>query len=270
MHRIALKLAYLGTGFHGFQRQPGLRTVEDELISALKKADVIYDTKRSDYSIAGRTDRGVHALGNVVSFNTSSKFIINHVNNYLPEDIRIIGISNVSSDFNPRFANDRHYRYLLYIEDEIDLDLMILASKKFEGTHNFQNFSKKSDRSSIRTINKLKISPQDDFLIIDVWGESFLWNMVRKIVSILLMVGKLEITISEMVNLFVQSSNKFNIQPAPSNSLILMDVKYNSIDFEYDYYAKSKFMTYLNKKFKSIYSQALAEKNMITTLKEYY
>ena len=91
MENVALKVAYIGTHFHGFQRQPNLKTVEGEILNALKKADLIDNIKNSGYSIAGRTDRGVHALGNVIAFRTDGEVIINHINDFLPQNIRILG-----------------------------------------------------------------------------------------------------------------------------------------------------------------------------------
>lgn len=75
MRKVALKVAYIGTDFHGFQRQPDNKTVEGELISALREANLIDDLKDSGYAIAGRTDRGVHALGNVISFRSDGNII---------------------------------------------------------------------------------------------------------------------------------------------------------------------------------------------------
>ena len=82
MRKVALKVAYIGTDFHGFQRQPDFKTVEGELIDALKNANLIDNPKDSGYAIAGRTDRGVHALGNVISFRTPEEVIINQINDF--------------------------------------------------------------------------------------------------------------------------------------------------------------------------------------------
>jgi len=269
MDILALKIAYLGTPFHGFQRQPGLRTVEGELIQALKKSGMIEDTRTSEFSIAGRTDSGVHALGNVVSFKTSNKLRINHVNSFLSDDIRILASSKVLNEFNPRFARQRHYRYLLLPDEELDLELMKKASVRFEGTHNFQKFSKKSERNPIRKINQLRISRKNDYLIIDVYGESFLWNMVRKIVTVLLMIGKSQLNLLELDKLFDPSfkSSKINIQPMPAPGLILMGVEYDNLNFEYNEYAKEKFFNYLSREYLSNYTLVLAEKNMMNVLK---
>ena len=84
MKRTALKIGYIGTNFHGFQRQPDLRTVEEELIYHLRKLDYIDDLKKSRFRIAGRTDAGVHSLGNVISFQSEKEVRVNEINNSLP------------------------------------------------------------------------------------------------------------------------------------------------------------------------------------------
>jgi tRNA pseudouridine38-40 synthase len=137
MRKVALKVAYIGTDFHGFQRQPDLKTVEGELIEALKNANLIDNPKDSGYAIAGRTDRGVHALGNVISFRTPEEVIINQINDFLPKSIRILAKAGVRFGFKPRFAKRRHYRYTVVNKDHLDLDKIKEASKIFEGTHDF-------------------------------------------------------------------------------------------------------------------------------------
>ena len=79
MKRTALKIGYIGTNFHGFQRQPDLRTVEEELIYHLRKLNYIDDLKKSRFRIAGRTDAGVHSLGNVISFQSEKDVRVNEI-----------------------------------------------------------------------------------------------------------------------------------------------------------------------------------------------
>ena len=135
MKRTALKIGYIGTNFHGFQRQPDLRTVEEELIYHLRKLGYIDDLKKSRFRIAGRTDAGVHSLGNVISFQSEKEVRVNEINNSLPEDIQILAKAPVRFGFKPRYAEMRQYRYVLF---KSDLDskkqqpeqLMILKSPK--------------------------------------------------------------------------------------------------------------------------------------------
>lgn len=270
MCKVALKVAYIGTNFYGFQRQPKKRTVEEELLNAFKKSDVLIDPQKSEYSIAGRTDRGVHALGNVVSFTPDSDVIINRINDYLSKEIRIIGKTDVDNDFNPRFATNRFYRYVL-VDDplndrDIDLDKMIEASQIFIGTHNFHNFSKKNQRIPIRTVRDVKVLEKNDLIFVDVVGESFLWNMVRKMVRVLLNVGIGEMEPGD-VEEFLDPSLQAAILPMPPDGLILMDVKYDGVKFEHNRYAENRFMKTLKKEYLQKKTLASVYTELMKTLK---
>ena len=248
MIRVALKVAYLGTDFYGFQRQPGLRTVEGELISAFQESGAIGNLGQSNYSIAGRTDRGVHALGNVVSFRTDKEPIINQINDILPQDIRILGSTRVPMGFKTRFAHKRHYRYVLckQHEDEWDMGKMQEAAHLMEGTHNFINFSKRNERNPLRKVDRVIITPKNQVCLVDVVGESFLWNMVRKMVAVLDSVGKGEVGL-EYVQRCLDPDYQAAITPMPPESLILMDVFYQGVEFKEDPYACHRFIQSLGK-----------------------
>ena len=272
MRRVALKIAYLGTEYYGFQRQPGLTTVEGEILSALEEVGVVEDINNCGFQVAGRTDRGVHALGNVISFLTEERVIINQINDVLPRSIRVLAQAKVSLHFKSRYALNRHYRYLLVEppfgeRDNFDLHNMVKASKLFRGTHDFRNFSKKSQRNPVRNIEDLEISKEKDLLRIDVVGESFLWNMVRKIVSVLLMVGEGEIK-TEDIDKYFNPEKELAMRPAPPEGLILMDVKYSGVKFIEDSYALNSFKYFLLNEFIKSQTIALSEKEMINALKD--
>ena len=263
MIRVALKLAYLGTDFYGFQRQPNLRTVEGELLKALEESGIISNLGQANYSIAGRTDRGVHALGNVVSFRTEKMPIINQINDILPNDIRILGYAQVPMGFKTRFAHRRIYRYVLCKdpwEQEWETDRMREAAHLMEGTHNYINFSKRNERNPVRKVESVSIKPQKQACIVDVVGESFLWNMVRKMVALLLSVGKGEIELGDVKN-FLDPENTAGITPLPPESLILMDVFYKGIQFKEDEYARFRFS-------QSLSEECLNHQRMVTATEE--
>ncbi|MBI4814188.1 MAG: tRNA pseudouridine(38-40) synthase TruA [Methanobacterium sp.] len=252
MIRVALKVAYLGTDFYGFQRQPNLRTVEGELIIALEESGVITNLGQSNYSIAGRTDRGVHALGNVVSFCTDKEPIINQINDLLPLDIRILGSTRVPLGFKTRYAHKRHYRYVLCREpgdNEWNTNNMQEAAHLMEGTHNFLNFSRRSERNPLRTVDSVLITSKDNMCLVDVEGASFLWNMVRKIMTVLLSVGKDELELED-VQRCLDPQYPAAITPMPPESLILMDVFYQGVKFKEDDYARARFIKSSNKNIK--------------------
>jgi tRNA pseudouridine38-40 synthase len=270
MIRVALKLAYLGTDFYGFQRQPDLRTVEGELLKALEESGLISNLGQSNYSIAGRTDRGVHSLGNVVSLRTDKMPIINQINDLLPNDIRIIGSAQVPMGFKTRFAHRRHYRYVLCKEPwegELDTDKMQEAGHLMEGTHNYINFSKRNERNPIRKVQSVTIKPQKEVYFVDVVGESFLWNMVRKMVAVLLSVGKAELELED-VNKLMDPQKTAAITPLSPESLILMDVFYKDIQFKEDEYARYRFSQALSEECRNHQRMVFATEAMINTLNE--
>ncbi|KZX14976.1 tRNA pseudouridine synthase A [Methanobrevibacter cuticularis] len=268
MKKVALKIGYIGTNFYGFQRQPNLRTVEGEIIYVLKKLGYIEDLESSKFGIAGRTDRGVHSLGNVISFMSEKDILINQINHKLPDDIQILAKAPVRYGFKPRYAIRRYYRYMLF-EEDLDIKAMKELTKVFVGEHDFTNFSKRDQKTPIRTIDEINlIVPNEstsfdpslvledsnhsktkeeidiqnfnDFshtpIFIDFYGESFLWNMIRKIMRIFYSVGKGKMKVGE-VEKFFNPNEKFNIKTLSSENLILMDTQYHNINFKYDEYA---------------------------------
>jgi tRNA pseudouridine38-40 synthase len=251
MLKIALKIAYLGSDFYGFARQPGLPTVEGELIKALSESGIIDNPSVAGYSIAGRTDRGVHALGNVIAFLTESKVNVNQINDCLPASIKVLAQTSVHYGFKPRFAQQRHYRYLMprnFLEENFDLEKMKEAARLFTGTHDFSNFTKRSERNPVRTVSHLEVIDQADIICFDVKGESFLWNMVRKIITVLVNVGYGEIEIND-VSEYLNPQRKVFITPAPAEGLILMDVTYDKVKFVVDPYARKLFWSVLMKNY---------------------
>jgi tRNA pseudouridine38-40 synthase len=269
MVKTAFKVAYIGTNFYGFQRQPELPTVEGELLKAFKMAGVMEDIDKSHYAIAGRTDRGVHALGNVVSLKMDSNATINQINYYLPSSIQIIGMAEVPEGFKPRYAEFRHYRYVFfnnpYDNKALDLKKMQNASNILEGEHNFQNFSKRCERTPIRTVKALNISQNNAITVFDVVGESFLWNMVRKMVQVITLVGKGEMDEND-ISILLNPDIPASITPVSSDGLILMDVKYKNIEFAQNKYAKNNFFKSIKEEYIKRRTIAAAEEEMIKAL----
>lgn len=270
MRRVALKIAYLGTDYYGFQRQPGLTTVEGKILSALEKVGAVKDIDKCGFGVAGRTDRGVHSLGNVITFLTEERVIINQINDALPRSIRVLAQAKVPLRFKVRYALKRHYRYLLPMIPDVmppNFNKMAEAAEVFRGTHDFTNFSKKSERNPVRTIKEIKVKEEKDLIQVDVVGESFLWNMVRKIVSILLTVGRGELPV-QIIDEFFNPEKEFCIMPMPPEGLILMDVIYSGIKFDENPYAIKTFKSFLKQKYLKNQTIALSEKEMLKGLKD--
>ena len=180
--RVAVKLAYDGSRFYGFQRQPRRRTVEGDLIGALVSLGAMDSARAGRFQSSSRTDRGVSALANVVAFDTSfaPSGLCSAINS-VTEDAWAYAVSQVPEDFNPRWAKERWYRYYLPRAGQ-DVRLMRRLLSRFEGTHDFSRFSRKDDRDPVRTIAPIEVTESGEFVIVDFRAESFLWNMVRRIV----------------------------------------------------------------------------------------
>ena len=232
--RIALKFAYDGRKFHGYARQPQLKTVEGEIIKTLVKHGFIEDTKESCVKSASRTDKGVSALSNVIAFNTDSSK--EHIFQELKDDltdILVYGIKSVESDFYPRYAKLRTYRYYLKNND-LEIDKVISAAASFAGRHNFSNFARVEEfKEPVRTIDNIIVTDQDDFLIIDFYAQTFLWNQVRKIVSAIQKMGVGKIEKEQIIEALHNPNKKVDFGLAPAEPLILRDIVYD-FEFEYD------------------------------------
>lgn len=248
MERVALKIGYLGTNYHGFQiqHQPQVPTIEGEIFKALKKLDVIEDKKAANYSSAGRTDKGVHALAQVVSFDTSNPNVTPRmINSALPDDIWVFGVAKPNSGFNARKdAVSREYRYFLFLQTELEITRMREASELFIGTHDFSNFSQQDNHeveTHVREIKRIDLEKRDSFIIIDLEANSFLRKMVRKIVSALRMVGS-GIKDKRWIEALLKLRIKDEIEPAPAFGLVLKNVSYRDIKFMEDEYAKRRIL----------------------------
>lgn len=267
MKKIALKVAYIGTNYHGFQRQPDVPTVEGKLLDALKEAGVIRSPGESRFQIAGRTDRGVHALGNFVSFFTEEEIHVNQINDILPPDIKVLAWASVMYPFKVRYPIERHYRYILHRGKSMDIDAMTEAAEHFRGTHDFSNFSRRSDRNPIRRINDVQVSEDEDSILVDVYGESFLWQMVRKMVRVLMMVSEGELSEEDVPELLDTDKRVF-IDPAPPENLILMDLKYGvKIKLRHDEYAFERFRSLLEEEFRRYRDMSMVRRVMGDSLR---
>ncbi|MCK4902429.1 MAG: tRNA pseudouridine(38-40) synthase TruA [Thermoplasmatales archaeon] len=232
--RIVIKFAYDGRKFHGYARQPNLKTVEGELVEALVKHNFLKDTKESVFRSASRTDKNVSALCNVVAFNTSTskKIILNDLSNDF-SSIIAYGIKDVDLEFNPLHAKMRQYRYYLPIPG-LDIEKITPTSAYFTGEHNFSNFARiESFKNPVRTIDNIILTPKDDFLIIDFFAQAFLWHQIRRIISALIKIGSGKLEKEQIIEALANPDKKVDFGLAPAEPLILKDIVYN-FDFEYN------------------------------------
>lgn len=214
--RYKVTISYDGTNYHGFQKQKNAHTIEAEINDALFKIH-----KRDIKIVAsGRTDRGVHALGQVFHFDSNLNMTTNEfkkaLNSHLPEDIRVFDICVVDNDFNARHsAIKKTYKYIinqeydlfnrnheLYYPYKLDLELFKKALKKFIGTHDFFGFAGYvKDKPTVKEIYEANLILDGTKIIITFTGNAFLKYMVRKMVGTLLDIasGKKDISVIDKI-----------------------------------------------------------------------
>ncbi|MHA2020516.1 MAG: tRNA pseudouridine(38-40) synthase TruA [Candidatus Thorarchaeota archaeon] len=223
------RLFYLGDRYHGSQFQPNLITVQGELIEALNQWD---PKSKTDYStqtvqFSGRTDRGVHSIGQIVLIQTEKKLDIDRVNRHLPSDIALWASTLAPSNFNPRYdVLMRHYRYYFDVDSsDMDLQSMRTAAQLLSGTRDFFLLSKPDgDRPTTTTILNASLLESDDGLTMDIFGTNFLWKLIRKTVSLLLQIGTGVMNIQTFSNhLNGHDIIPGGIEPAPPECLVLVE-----------------------------------------------
>ena len=208
MKRVKLVVAYDGTAYHGWQIQPGARTIEGELNRTLS------ELLQEEIQVIGasRTDSGVHALCNVAVFDTDTRIpaekLSYALNQRLPEDIRIQSSCEVEADFHPRHCDSRKtyeyrilnrefplptkrlYSYFTYVP--LDVSRMKKAASYLIGEHDFKSFCATAAvvESTVRTLYEATVGRENDEIVIRVCGNGFLYNMVRIIAGTLMEVGR--------------------------------------------------------------------------------
>jgi tRNA pseudouridine38-40 synthase len=239
--KTALKLAYMGTGFSGSQAQPGRRTVAGELKRGLIEKGVIGEKTKVEFS--GRTDAGVHALGQVVSFKALDTRLAEPriINSVLENDLWVYASAEVPDVFNPRRdAVSRTYRYILYAPDVVERRIVEYAGL-FEGTHDFRNFSSvEPNKNPVRTIKNISVMKRGEIYVIDIEADSFLWNMVRKIVTGLRLVGSNKRPAQWIEQMLKPDEYREGIPPALAAGLYLMSVEYPGLAFEEEKYSMGR------------------------------
>ena len=254
LRKVAFKVFYLGTAYHGFQMQPKHNSVEEEIKSSLIKTKYVKFDDYGNFNYCSRTDSGVHAIEQIITFETEKKIIIPEINQNLPKDIIFWAHTEVNSEYNPRYnVISRHYKYI-FAKDykHYDLDSMKKATKLFIGKHDFRNFSKfEPKKNPIREILKLEVNEVENCFVFDMIGTSFLRQMVRKVARAILEIGLSQISIEKIEEL-LNNSNSANkkIGPAPLEpygSLILYKIE-NDHDFIIDQYSQERIRRLLKNK----------------------
>lgn len=242
--RYRIDFSYDGTNFNGYQLQPNLRTVQNELEKAVSFLNrQTYTTVQS----SGRTDKGVHALNQVAHFDldivTTLDKIKRGLNSNLPEDIHIIKVTKVSNNFHARFSSkkkeyvykinvgeynpmDRNYIY--QYNRKLDIDKMKDAIKYFEGTHDFTSFVSSEDvrKNKVRTILKTNIKEKNNIIEISFQADGFMKYQVRNMVGLLLYIGQGKKEVSDVNKIIEAKDRTKSVKTAPSEGLYLKKVWY--------------------------------------------
>ena len=242
--RIALGIEYAGQAYYGWQRQDISPTVQEVLESALSE---VADEK-INVVCAGRTDTGVHALQQVVHFETNSKREDKAwqlgTNTKLPNDVAVTWVLNVDEDFHARFSAERRtYQYLIlnrrarpavlnglvtWVYQQLNYERMKQASFSLLGENDFSSFRAAAcqAKSPIRTIHQLDIKKLGDWYLITICANAFLHHMVRNIAGVLIAIGEGKKDISWIDEVLHAKDRTAAGVTAPPHGLYLTDIKY--------------------------------------------
>lgn len=241
--RILAKVTYLGTSYHGWQKQVDDNSIQEEIEKVLSK---ILNTQINIYG-SGRTDAGVHALGQTFHFDVNKEVDIERlrysVNMLLSSSIYILEMKEVSSDFHARFSSKgKTYRYSIYFDERdpflegrslfypypFDIDLFKKSLSLFFGKHNFQDFtSKEEDEDNfVREITSINIFKKDKELFIDITGDGFMRYMIRNIIGTSLAVASKKEPL-EFISNHLDSKNRNIVSyKSEASGLYLLEVFY--------------------------------------------
>lgn len=244
---IKLVLAYDGAAFHGWQTQPGYRTVQEETQQTIMRI-VRHPV---DLIGASRTDAGVHAAGQSANFRTDCTIPIEGlrraISHHLPADVALVGIRSVPLDFHAtRAARGKLYRYRLHAAEErpvivqslhhawhvwhpLDPQRMQAAGALMAGTHDFAGFaSAGSPRpTTVRTVRRVNVLTRLSELRIDVEGDGFLYNQVRNMVGTLVEIGRGHWPVERVTEILEKRDRSLAGPTAPPHGLCLQWVRYD-------------------------------------------
>ncbi len=243
MPRYRALIEYDGTAYAGYQRQAKLQTVQGELENGLRA--VVH--QQIPISSAGRTDAGVHALGQVISFDIDwshgAAKLQRAINVNLPRDIVILQIDEIEPDFHPRYdARRRAYEYHIYntavrspiyrhrrwhIKQPLSIEKMNQAAVNLIGVQDFATFGQPPQgNNTVRELFAAQWQVRDELLVFYIQANAFLYRMVRSIVGSLVKVGQGEWTVAQFVEVLQARDRGRSAASAPAHGLYLVDVAY--------------------------------------------
>lgn len=241
--RYKCTVMYDGTTFHGFQAQDGIKTIQGEIERAL----LIINKKPVTIHPSGRTDTGVHAIGQVFHFDSEidmgEENMRNAINSRIDKAIYLTKVEKVSEEFHARFdAKSKEYHYLIDFGKynpfnrnyryycrfrNVDLKLFKNAFSVFVGVHDFRSFTKNQKKeNTVRIIDSIDFEEEGTLIKIKFIGEGFLHNQIRILVAMALEVGRGKLSIDELKAIMEAKNRLLAPKIAPPNGLYLYKVNY--------------------------------------------
>jgi tRNA pseudouridine38-40 synthase len=241
--RLKLTIEYAGTRYSGWQVQKNARTVQGELERAIRDATGIAPVELYG---SGRTDAGVHALGQVahleVDVSIAPEMLRRRINDALPSDINVLRVEKVRHRFHARHdAKARSYvyhvarrrtafakQYVWWVKEELDVERMRSAAAQFVGFHDFRFFSDDDpdEKSTEVLVDTFAVYEDGDLMLFHIEGSHFLWKMVRRLVGVLVEVGRGGMTVAAAVGALTERSELPARLTAPASGLFLERVYY--------------------------------------------
>jgi len=251
MARFKLYIEYEGTRYSGWQVQKNVRTVQGKLLEA---ADKIFKNEKIDIQGSGRTDAGVHALCQVAHLELKTvlapEIIRIKLNDELPSDINILEVEKANPKFHARHdAIQRSYlyqiskrrtafgkNYVWWIKDKLGFERMLSAAKLFKGMHDFVSFAgeDQEEKSTKVLIEDVRLKEEGELVLVRIVGSHFLWKMVRRMVGVLVEIGRGKLSEQELIKFLHSKSNKPAMFTAPPSGLFLEQVVYKGEKINYD------------------------------------
>ena len=244
MRNLKMVISYDGTDFYGWQRQPNGPTVQEALADVLEQI-----TGVRKYPVAsGRTDSGVHALGQVAHWQTESRLsthvLLRAINANLPDSISLLSLEEVDAEFHAvRCAKSKLYRYVYHdgpnpelflrnfcwkVHGRLDDNAMKEGAGYFLGTHDFRSFETEwpNRLTSVRTIQICRVARLGDFVYLDVASNGFLYNMVRAFAGTLFEIGSGKWAAKAVPEIITGQNRALAGRTAPAKGLFLVRVEY--------------------------------------------
>ncbi len=248
MQTYKLTLAYDGTDYSGWQVQLNGTAVQEIVERAVER---IFGEKARVHG-SGRTDAGVHALGQVAHFQipkAKAKIppasLRGALNGVLPRDVRVLKVERAAADFHARFeAHEKTYRYQIFCGDvmdpflrrwaahsphRLDVTAMRRAARVLAGRHDFAAFAanpRREQETTVRTLKRLSVARRGKLVTITATAEGFLYKMVRSLAGALLRVGTGKLTVADIERILKSKTRTARVETAPPQGLFLMKVRY--------------------------------------------